>query len=66
VFGRTITGFVEANSISDLFISQMIDLYSDGCFPVDRLVTYYELDQINQAIEDTENESATKALRGNK
>lgn len=62
LFGRTISGFVEGDSVPDLFIPKMIDLYMDGRFPIDRLVTFYELDQINQAMEDTKNGSAIKPV----
>jgi aryl-alcohol dehydrogenase len=33
-----------------------------GRFPLDRLVTYYELDQINQAVEDSEKGRAIKPV----
>lgn len=62
LFGRTLSGFVEGDSIPDLFIPQMIDLYKSGRFPIDRLVTYYDLDQINQAVEDVKNGTTIKPV----
>lgn len=62
MFGRTITGLIEGDSVPDLFIPKLIDLYMDGRLPVDRLVTFYELDQINQAIEDIKNGTAIKPV----
>lgn len=52
--GRTIRGIVEGDSIPDIFIPQMIQLYKQGRFPFDRMITFYPLDQINQAAEDSE------------
>ena len=54
LFGRTIRGILEGDSIPDIFIPQLIDLYLQGRFPFDRLITFYHLDQINQAAEDSE------------
>lgn len=54
LFGRTIRGILEGDSIPDIFIPQLIDLYLQGRFPFDRLITFYNLEQINQAAEDSE------------
>jgi aryl-alcohol dehydrogenase len=54
VGGKTIRGIVEGDSVPEEFIPQMIDLYLDGRFPIDRLVTTYQLDEINSAIADVE------------
>jgi len=50
--GRTVRGILAGDSISDLFIPRLLDLYSQGRFPFDRLITFYPFDQINQAVED--------------
>ena len=52
--GRTVRGILAGDSISDLFIPRLLDLYSQGRFPFDRLITFYPFDQINQAVEDME------------
>jgi aryl-alcohol dehydrogenase len=52
--GRSVRGIIEGDSIPDLFIPQLIELYVQGRFPFDRLITYYSLDQINQAATDSE------------
>ena len=52
LFGRTLMGVVQGDSVPDVFIPRLIDLYKQGRFPFDRLVSYYALDEINQAIED--------------
>jgi len=50
--GLSIRGIVQGDSIPDTFIPHLIDLYMNGQFPFDALVTTYRLDEINQAIED--------------
>jgi aryl-alcohol dehydrogenase len=47
--GRTIRGIVEGESIVADFIPKLVDLWRDGHFPVDRLVTTFPFDQINEA-----------------
>ncbi len=52
--GRKLMGIVEGESDPDTFIPQLADLYRKGKFPFDRLVKYYDLEQINEAIHDSE------------
>ncbi|MFH1242918.1 MAG: NAD(P)-dependent alcohol dehydrogenase [Pseudomonadota bacterium] len=52
--GRTVRGIIEGDAIPDLFIPKLIELYSQGRFPFDRLITFYPFDDINQAVEDME------------
>lgn len=52
--GKTILGIIEGDSVPDLFIPSLIELYQQGRFPFDKLVQFYSLDQINQAAEDSE------------
>ncbi|NYH26715.1 NAD(P)-dependent alcohol dehydrogenase [Paraburkholderia bryophila] len=51
--GRTIRGIVEGDSVPQIFIPQLVQLYQQGRFPFDKLVRFYPLDQINQAAEDS-------------
>lgn len=53
-FGVGIKAVIEGDSIPDLFIPKLIQLYLDGVFPFDKMVKFYELDQINEAVEDSE------------
>ena len=62
LFGRTVRGIRQGESVSDTFIPQLIDLYMQGRFPFDRLIEFYALDQINQAAEDTGNGTAIKPI----
>ena len=62
MFGRTIRGILEGDSIPDIFIPQLVELFMQGRFPLDLLVTYYNLDQINQAVEDSEQGRTIKPI----
>jgi aryl-alcohol dehydrogenase len=52
--GRTIKGIIEGDAIPDLFIPKLIELYSQGRFSFDRLITFYPFEAINQAVKDME------------
>lgn len=52
LLGRRIRGIVMGDSVPDVFIPQLIELYLQGRFPFDRLIGFYPFDQINQAIDD--------------
>jgi len=52
--GKRIIGIIEGDSMPDLFIPSLVELYLQGRFPFDKLVKFYTLDQINQAAEDSE------------
>jgi aryl-alcohol dehydrogenase len=52
--GRTVRGVLAGDSNSDLFIPRLLDLYRQGRFPFDRLITFYPFDEINRAVEDME------------
>ena len=52
--GRQIRGTVEGDSTPQLFIPKLIDLHMQGRFPFDRMLRFYEFDQINSAIADSE------------
>lgn len=60
--GRTIRGVVEGDSVPQVFIPQLVELYLQGRFPFDRLVKFYPLEQINQAAEDSARGVTLKAV----
>ena len=62
LFGRTLRGIVEGDSIPDIFIPRIVELYKQGRFPLDKLVTYYDFENINDAIRDAENGTVLKAV----
>lgn len=52
--GIKLKGIVEGESIPDSFIPALIDLYLQGRFPFDKLIKKYRFEDINQAIQDSE------------
>ena len=60
--GRTVRGILAGDSISDLFIPRLLDLYSQGRFPFERLIQFYPFEKINQAVEDMEKGHVVKPV----
>jgi aryl-alcohol dehydrogenase len=60
--GRKIQGIVEGDSNPDVFIPRMIDLFKQGRFPFDKLITFYPFERINEAIDDSEHGRAVKPV----
>ena len=60
--GRTVRGIVEGDSVPDVFIPRLIELYDKGRFPFDRLVEFYDLQEINQATRDAEEGTTIKPV----
>jgi aryl-alcohol dehydrogenase len=50
--GQAVQGFIEGDSIPDIFIPGMIDLHVQGRFPFDKLVRFYPFNEINRAVDD--------------
>lgn len=60
--GRTIRGVVQGDSFPAEFIPELLELHRAGRFPFDRLITEYELDDINQAVQDMHDGAAIKPI----
>lgn len=60
--GKTVRGIIEGDSVPDVFIPRLVDLYAQGRFPFDRLVRFYSLEEINQAAKDAEEGAAIKPV----
>jgi aryl-alcohol dehydrogenase len=52
--GRVIRGIVEGESLPTEFLPRLIELWQRGEFPVERIMTFYDFDQIDQAAHDAE------------
>ena len=52
--GRAIRGIVEGDSVPELFLPMLINLWQQGRFPVDRMMVSYDFDRINEAVHDAE------------
>lgn len=47
--GKTMIGVIEGDSVPQIFIPQLIEYYKKGLFPFDKLVKFYDFNQINEA-----------------
>jgi aryl-alcohol dehydrogenase len=62
LLGRSTRGIIEGDSIPQIFIPQMIELYKQGRFPFDKLIKFYPIEAINQAAEDSANGITVKPV----
>jgi aryl-alcohol dehydrogenase len=60
--GRTVRGIVEGESVPEVFLPRLIELWRQGRFPIDRIMTYYEFDQIDRAARDAEEGKVVKPV----
>jgi len=60
--GRRLQGIVEGDTVPQLFIPKLIDLYRRGLFPFDRLIRFYPFAQIGEAIADSRAGTAIKPV----
>jgi aryl-alcohol dehydrogenase len=52
--GKRIMGIVQGDVVANAFIPKLVDLYLQGRFPFDKLCKFYEFDDVNQAMADSE------------
>lgn len=60
--GFIVMGIIEGDSLPDVFIPRMIELYRAGKLPFDRLIRQYRLSEINEAIADQHAGRCVKAV----
>ena len=60
--GKTIRGILAGDTIPDILIPQLLGLYRQGRFPLDRLVEFYEFSDINAAAADLESGKTVKPI----
>lgn len=53
--GKSVRDTIQGGSVSKEFIPKLVDYYKNGLLPMEKLITYYDFEQINQAFEDSEN-----------
>jgi aryl-alcohol dehydrogenase len=58
----TIRAVIEGDSDPAVFIPQLIALHREGRFPFERLITYFELGEINRAAHEAETGGTVKAV----
>ena len=59
---KTLKGVVEGDSVPDIFVPQLLDLYMQDRFPFDKMVRFYDFDQINQAADDAASGETIKPI----
>lgn len=62
LFGRSVRGIIEGDSIPHEFIPRLVELFKQGRFPFDRLVTEFAFDDIQQAVHESEAGRVVKAI----
>ncbi|MFI7705110.1 NAD(P)-dependent alcohol dehydrogenase [Nonomuraea sp. NPDC049480] len=62
LFGRSVRGIVEGDSVPRQFIPKLVDLHRQGRFPFDKLIKTYAFEDINQAVEDSEKGTTLKPV----
>ncbi|WP_328349717.1 NAD(P)-dependent alcohol dehydrogenase [Streptomyces sp. NBC_00445] len=60
--GRSVHGTTLGDAAPSVILPRLVDLYRQGVFPVDRLMTHYSLQDIHQAIADVDDGTAIKAV----
>jgi aryl-alcohol dehydrogenase len=60
--GRRLIGIVEGESRPDAFIPALIELHRQGRFPFDRMVKFYSLEQVNEAMADSSSGKTIKPI----
>jgi aryl-alcohol dehydrogenase len=60
--GRTVRGIVEGESVPDVFLPRLIELWRQGRFPVDRIMTQYSFGDIDRAARDAEEGKVIKPV----
>ena len=62
LFGRSVRGIIEGDSIPGEFIPKLVELFRQGRFPFDKLVTEFPFDDIQRAVEESEQGRVVKAV----
>ncbi|UZW57517.1 NAD(P)-dependent alcohol dehydrogenase [Sphingobium sp. JS3065] len=60
--GLTIKGVIEGDSNPRIFIPYLVDLFMAGEFPLDRLISFFDISQINEAFAAQEKGAAIKPI----
>lgn len=60
--GRVVRGIVEGDSVPDLFLPLLHGFWAAGRFPVEKMMIFYDFDQIEHAAHDAESGDTVKAV----
>jgi len=59
---KRVIGIVQGDSIPWLFIPKLIELYKEGRLPFDKLIKYYDFEDVNKAMEASHSGAAIKPV----
>ncbi|WP_165209952.1 NAD(P)-dependent alcohol dehydrogenase [Streptococcus tangpeifui] len=59
---KSLIGVVEGDAVPQIFIPSLVDFYKEGRFPFDKLVKFYDFNEINQAFLDSADGSVIKPI----
>jgi aryl-alcohol dehydrogenase len=62
LFGRTVRGILQGDSRPKKFLPELINIYRDGLFPIERLITHYALENIETAVSDMKSGKTIKPV----
>lgn len=60
--GRVVRGVIQGDAVPQLFVPKLIDLFRAGKFPFERLVQFYEFEDIERAFEDSKQGRTIKPI----
>jgi aryl-alcohol dehydrogenase len=60
--GRVVRGVVQGDSVPRDFIPKLVDLMMDGKFPVEKMIRFYELADINRAAQESSSGAVIKPV----
>ncbi|WP_033541255.1 NAD(P)-dependent alcohol dehydrogenase [Planococcus sp. CAU13] len=58
----TLKGVIEGDAVPQLIIPKLVSFFKNGQFPVDKLVKFYDLENVDEAFTDSKNGSAIKPI----
>lgn len=62
LFGRTVKGIMQGDCVPDVFVPKLIEFWRAGRFPFDRLTKFYDMEDINGAVEAAESGAVVKPI----
>jgi aryl-alcohol dehydrogenase len=60
--GRTVRGVIQGDSVPQEFIPQLVDHIMAGRFPVEKMITFYPLADINRAAAESSSGKTIKPV----
>ena len=55
-------GVIEGDAVPQLIIPKLVSFFKNGQFPIEKLVKFYELEDVDQAFIDSSKGSAIKPI----